>query len=456
MGDFGRFFSSSWHRSVWRSIGSDALFRRILKNTSFLFSSSVAASGLGFVQSVVVARVLGVGGYGFWALLTTYVMVVQLVVDFRVWETVTKYLSEFMVKGDTARAMATVKLAYAVDFLTGILSFGIAVAAAPVAGCIFGREDFAGYAWIVALSSLVATVNGSSTAILRVFNRFKWISFWEVARSVVSLALVGAVALMGYGLKGIAVAYVLTSSFSALLLTTVSFSTVGARLPGTLKTGSISLLKDRTVEIASFLMHTNISAFWPLITRNTDVLILGMFRGSTEVGFLQLAKNFVFVIAKFQEPLYYSIFPEISKLWAEGDVKRFKSFLKRLTFMTASAFIPLGLGVFFLADPMIRLFYGDEFGPAVTALRIMVWGVIASCIFVWLRPTIIGMGKPKAGTVVGGIGAAVYLAASFILVPRWGYLGSAAVNLIPSALGIFLLIVYISRKTALSGESRPK
>jgi len=243
--DFGRFFSSSWHRSVWRSIGSDALFRRILKNTSFLFSSSVTASGLGFVQSIIVARMLGAGGYGFWALITTYVLVVQLMVDFRVWETVTKYLSEFMVEGDTARAMATVKLAYTVDFLTGILSFGIAVAAAPVAGRIFGRGDFAEYAWIVALSSLVATVNGSSTAILRVFDRFKWISFEEIARSVVSLALVLAVALMGYGLKGIAVAYVLTASFSALLLTAISFSTVRARLPGTLKTGRLSLLKER-------------------------------------------------------------------------------------------------------------------------------------------------------------------------------------------------------------------
>jgi len=441
--DFGRFFSSSWHRSVWRSIGSDALFRRILKNTSFLFSSSVTASGLGFVQSIIVARMLGAGGYGFWALITTYVLVVQLVVDFRVWETVTKYLSEFMVKGDTARAMATVKLAYTVDFLTGILSFGIAVAAAPVAGRIFGRGDFAEYAWIVAISSLVATVNGSSTAILRVFDRFKWISFEEIVRSVVSLALVLAVALMGYGLKGIAVAYVLTASFSALLLTAISFSTVRARLPGTLKTGRLSLLKDRTSEIASFLMHTNITAFWPLITRNADVLILGMFRSSVEVGFYQLAKNFVFVISKLQGSLYSSIFPEITRLWAEGNRLRFARFLKQLSFMTASVFIPFGVVLFFVAGPLIRLLYGDEFAPAVTALRIMEWGVIASCVFVWTRPVIIGIGKPKAGTVAGFIRVVFFLAGSFVMVPAYGFWGSSVMYLLQTILGLSLLIWYI-------------
>ena len=434
----------SLFQHVWRSLRDDSLVRKVTRNASYLLSSSMIASGLGFVQSVVVARALGVGNYGLWAMITTYVMFVRQIVDFRVWETVTRYVSEFWVAGDKARTAATVKLAYLIDLLTGVLSFLIAIAAVPIAARLLHQPTLAAYVWIVALGSLFTTINGTSLGILRVFDRFTWISYEEVGRSVFSLAIVSAAVFLGLGLTGIAAAYTVTSLASGIVLTMFSLSVVRRNLSKAMGDGKISLLRDRYREIAGFLFHTNVNALWPMITRSLDILILGHFRSSAETGYFHLAKNFASLVVMIQDPLYYSIFPEITKLWAAGDSKAFFRFLRKLTVLTMAAFIPLGVVITLVAGPFVNIVYGIEYANAVPALYIMVWGVIAAGIAIWMRPVVIAIGKPHVGNIVGGIGAALFVIGSLIAVPVWGYLGSAVLFVVPKAAGVALLGWYLT------------
>lgn len=449
-----KYFTFEWYLNSWNSIREDALFRRILKNSSYLFTSGTISSGLGFLQSIIVGRALGVSNYGLWALIMTYVMFVNQLVDFRVWETVIKYVSEFRVKEDEARAFAMVKLAYWIDFLTGVLAFSVAVLFGPLAAKLLHQPSLPDYVFIIALSPLFATINGTSTAILRVFDRFKWLSFEEVIRSIFSLGLISLIVILGYRLKGVVIAYVITSLFSTIILSSFSIRIIHSKLWYIRKEGRISLLRGRFKEIASFLFHTNISAFWVMITRSFDVLILGHFRSTTEVGYFQLAKNFVTVITMIHDPLYYSIFPEISKMWAEGNVRKFIQFLKRLTFITASVFIPIALCMAFFSGIVIRFTYGREFVPAVTALQIMVWGITLASVFTWVRPTIVTIGKPHISNLIGFIGTLVFLSGSFILVPLFGYIGSAILYIVPRVLGHVIIIWFIFRfmKSSLNSQ----
>ena len=436
----GRFFKLSWHRAFWRSIREDALFQRLLKNSSYLFSANVITSGLGFVQSIIVARALGVSHYGVLALVTTYVATIRQLVDFRVWETVIKYVSEFWVQGDTARAMATVKLAYWIDFLTGVLAFGIAVLGAPLAAKFLHQPLLTELAWIVALSSLFATINGTSSAILRVFDRFKWISIGEVVGGGVSLGLVGLMVLLGYGLRGIVMASVMTALVVTAVFSFFSLKVIRSNMWHVRREGKISLLRARFREMAWFLFHTNLSAFWGMIIRRFDILILGHFRSSTEVGYFKLAKNFVSLIAKIHDPLYNSIFPEISKLWALGDVKKFNRFLKKLTLITSSIFIPLALGMFLLSGLVIRWTVGTQFAPAALAIRIMIWGITIGCVFTWARPTVIAIGMPVLGNIAGAVGAITVLILAFALVPSYGYVASSSLAVLNYIVGNLILI----------------
>ncbi len=69
----------------------DRLFQRLLANAGWLLTSDVVASGLGFTQTIILARVLGVEQFGVFALIQTYSTTVNQFVDSRVWEAVVKF-----------------------------------------------------------------------------------------------------------------------------------------------------------------------------------------------------------------------------------------------------------------------------------------------------------------------------------------------------------------------------
>ena len=201
IGNLSKLIKLTTYKNFYNATKTDALFRRLLRNSSYLFSANVIVSGFGFVQSILLARFLGVEQYGLLALIMTYVMAVNQLLDFRVWETVIKYVSEFWVKGERERAWATVKLAYWIDFLTGVFAFLVAVLAAPLAASLLHRSEIASLASIFALKLLFSTINGTSRAILRVFDKFKWISVQVVIQSATMLGLVASALFAGYGIK---------------------------------------------------------------------------------------------------------------------------------------------------------------------------------------------------------------------------------------------------------------
>ncbi len=403
------------------------------------------AAGLGFLQSIIVVRTLGVKDYAVWVLATTYIGTITTLLDFRVWETVIKYLSEFIAAKDPRRALAMVKLAYFIDFATGILAFAVAVIAAPFAAQILGRPRLAEVAWIIGLSSLVITVNGSSNAILRVFDKFKHISVAEIATGVFSLLTVGVVAVLGYGLYGIAAGYVISMLVSALLLGAFALRTTREEFGHVARTSPLALLKSRFRELGKFLFHTNTGAIWGMIIRQFDVLVLGYFGTASDVSYFQLSKNIVSVLGKLSDPIYHSVFPEISKLIRRAGMTEFNTFLKKITVMMAGFFIPLAVAVFLLSGLIMRLAYGPDFIEAAHAIRIMVWGITLSCVFTWVRPTIIAIGKPQIGNLTGFINTIGFLAALALLVPKYGYIGAATAYLVPFVLGHTVLITYYLR-----------
>lgn len=454
MNDLSKFVNLTTYRDLYYSIKNDALFKRLLRNSSYLLSATVIANGLMFVQSILLARFLGVEQYGVLALIMTYVMAVNQLLDFRVWETVIKYVSEFWVNDEKARAWAMIKLAYWIDLLTGVFAFSVAVLAAPLAASLLHRSEIASLAGILAFKLLFSTVNGTSGAILRVFDKFRWISIQNVSQAAITLGLVASVLLVGYGLKELLVAYIVSAFVGTLIYLYFSFKVIRSNMRSVRREGNIFLLRSRFREIGWFLFHTNINAFWGMFIRQFDVLILGHFRGANEVAYFKMAKNFTQLVGKVHDPLYKSIFPEITKLWLAGDIRKFTHFLKKLTVITSSIFLFIALGMFSLCGIVINMTVGSEFAPSVLSVRIMLWGITVGCIFTWARPMVIAIGKPQIGNLTSFIGACFFFIFSLFFVPIWGHLGTAITWVLLYLITQTIMICYLMSFLRRSGASK--
>ncbi len=64
----------------------------LFQNATWLFGGNSAAGIFAAIETVVIARLLGVSDYGLLALVIAYVELLNTFFDFGVWETATKYI----------------------------------------------------------------------------------------------------------------------------------------------------------------------------------------------------------------------------------------------------------------------------------------------------------------------------------------------------------------------------
>jgi O-antigen/teichoic acid export membrane protein len=422
----------------------------LVKNSSWLFVAQVTSVGLAVIQSIVVARFLGVGQFGLLALITVYVTVVNQLFDCRISEAVVKYVSEFLSEESRPRVWAAIKFCYLVDLSTGILAFALVTFTAHFAAAhIIHKPEAAGLISLYALILLFATVNGTCLGVLTVFRRFSLLSFYTVAAEFIRVALVILFLLVDYGIRGIIISYIIASfAGSAILLYFAVKEVRSSVMPGRAR-GSLSLLKGQFGEMSKFILNTNLHESLNLFTKNIDVMILGYFRSSVEVGYYRLAKTFISGFELISGPFYTAIYPQLSAMWSEHKIDEFKGFIRRVTLFMASLSLPIGLAFFILVPYLIQYLVGAEFLRAVEPARIMLFGILIAMVFLWVRPAFLSMGRPGTLTLINLSNAVIMFAASLLIVPRLGYIGSAVMYVYPYAaihgIAVFIYLRNIRR-----------
>jgi O-antigen/teichoic acid export membrane protein len=415
-----------------------ARVRRLLRNATWLFSGNVFAALCGFGQAVVLGRALGVDTYGLLAVIMAFVTTVNQVVDIRMWESVTKFVGDFHERGDHGRARATVKLAYLIDVATGIAAFLLVLALAPFAVHRFlhgqvAAEDVILYAGTL----LVATVNDTSMALLRVFDRFGWLSAERVASAVVRLLALWAAAAATGRLTPVLAVYVAVELGRGVALLALGLHATRSALTGP-GPDHIGMVRGRLGAFWRFTLNNAATTVLALITRQVDILILTALRPPGEVGLFRMAKNFGQLILRLSDPVYHAIYPELVRL-VNTKPEEIGSFLRRSMRVVLLLVLPAGTVLMLAAQPVLELAVGRDFAAAATPLRIIVLGALLHAGFLWARPLALARGRAHLSTIAHGAGAAVLVAASYLLVPRFGATGSALTFVASSAVTIGVL-----------------
>jgi O-antigen/teichoic acid export membrane protein len=408
---------------------ADTYIVRLVKNSSWLFFANVGTSAIGFFEIVLVARLLGVEDYGLLALIMTYNTMVNQFIDLRVWETVTKYVSEFWVKGDVERAQVVVKLSYLADFLTGMFSFILVILSASLAANhILRRPGLEALIFLCALGFFFSTVDGTSKALLRVFDKFSWLALYNVGFAALRLGVVVTLVVNGLGLRGVLIGYAISRFCGGLLLLGLALGATRGTLGKAWKEAKLGLLKGRFKEIGSFLLNTSSNSFFKMVTTEADVVLLGYFTSPMEVGYYKLAANFASVLTRISDPVYTAIFPELSGLWSSGNKTAFSDLLKKTSVLLGSVAFPIFMLLTLGSKMIIDLMAGESYRPAALPLAILAGGFYFGMIFCWSRPAILSMGKAHIPTLVLLFLTFPQTVALVLIVPVLGATGNAMIQ----------------------------
>lgn len=424
------------------------IFGGFVRNSSFQLATNFATMGAAFLQTLLLARYLGVENYGILALLMTWTECVGQFVSFNMWEIMTKYGSDFVVSNKRRELLALTKFAYLAELVTGILAGCICLGAASIASRLFIQAPAGTTLFILYIPILVLNfLDNTSNAILRIHARFKMIAARDICIVFSRLLTLWIILSFYPTLTNV----LLVLLFYSVLLTLFNLILSARILPfswSDLVSVKISVLKEHRRGITAFMRNNYFSQCWSVVLANSDVLFLGYFRGPGDVGIYKMGKNFYNILVRFVEPFYLVIYPDLAKLWVSRSYAYFFELIKSSTVLLASIFVLLTLAVTLCVPYFIRFSVGLQYMNAVLPARLLLCGACIAGIFFWTRPAILAMGKTHIPTIVNFLGMVLVILLSFFIIPLYGATGTAFIFVVPIILGNVTISFYVYRAYA--------
>ncbi len=421
--------------------------KKSLKKDAFaLFSGGMGASFFAFIEVVILARFLGLEQFGVFSIVLSFVGIINAVVDLKIANASVKYISDYRERGNKKTVSSFIKFFYIIDFFSGILAFVVCIALANIANQFFIKsENSFQYVFVLSLSLLISTVNQNSYAILRALRRFNQVAFLQTLRNAVRLFLIFMALASGFGLIGFFVAYVLAGFVNFVILQFSVNKTLAQEGMDKWLFADLSNIKDKMREVMWFVSNNAISGFLSFsFSSHIPIILLGYFSGTEASGLYKVAKSVSKVSGKLINPVSQVLYPSMVRLHAKESYRELRNLIiysvgKIMTFL-----LPVLIFLFIFAEWIVNLIYGEEYVPAVEAMRIFIVSVGLQGISFPCHQVLLALNKSGIRTLWILTTTLIMFPALLILIPSHSYLGAAYVTLITSVLGVIAAICIFS------------
>jgi O-antigen/teichoic acid export membrane protein len=208
---------------------------------------------------------------------------------------------------------------------------------------------------------------------------------------------------------------------------------------------------DRAVgrQIASYGLRGQVGGLITLLNLRLDFAILGAMAGPAVLGSYAVASKYAELLRLPGTALTWVFYPRLAKL---GETEA-ASTARRMIRPTLLGILIAAVPVFLLTSPVMRLLYGEQFGPAVAPARVLLAGMLLAGASGVASAYLYGRGTPGLNSIVLGIGLVVTVVLDLLLIPTHGALGAAAASTAAYLATDALLIILLLR---LSRRSRAR
>ncbi len=397
------------------------LFKKIALNTILHTMGKFGASLLGVVVVGLMARYLGVEGYG-------------------AYTTVLAYLFFFAVLSDLGLYVVTVnELSHSVygqeRFFNNIFTLRL-VSALVFMGVADIIVWFLPYSYLIKIGVLVASLSVWLSLLDQVVvaffqNKIKmWlVSLAEMAGKLVLLGLVFGLIKQQAGLWSLLLAVVV--GFAVNLLINLIYLRKFIRL---------RLEIDWQVwrEILAKAWPVAITMFFALIYFKADTLLLSLLplnpayhlTNNQAVGIYGAAYKILEVLIAWPAIFVGLVSPLLAKSWAERNIEKFRYIFQKAFDALMLVVWPMVIGGTVLAEPLIELIVGREFVVSAGVLQVLIWAVGMIFLTHLTTYSIIALGKQKQMIKFYVLAAGIALIGYVVFIPRYVYWAAAVITVL--------------------------
>ncbi|MHC1740346.1 MAG: oligosaccharide flippase family protein [Anaerolineaceae bacterium] len=445
---------SSLREKLTRIWKEDVLLRRVLRNTSYLFSSQAIGMVLAMVQSVLAAHLLGVRTLGILFVIMTFTTNVNRLFSFRMGEFIIKFMGKELVKKDAPRAAAIVKVAGLTEGTTSILAFVIYMLLVPIGARYFAKDMTSlSLFYLYGLFILANITTETATGILQVTNRFKVQAWINLSQSIFTAGLITFAFFTKGSLLLVVWAYLIGKFITGLGPIVAAWVTLNRKFGKDWLKAPFSLLPSFK-EMAKFTVSTNLSGTVKMLVSESEPLLIGLLLNTEAVALYKIAINIVNPLTIPISQFINTTYPEMTKSIAARKWQELSQLLRRVTLISASWTVLFFLVMLFFG-PWILSIWGADYVPAYATMMILIVGYGISNIFFWNRTLLLSFGKANIPLYIMAAVALVKTGLAFVFVPNHGIQAEAALlsgNFAVSVGALVLIGVLLIRRSKKANE----
>lgn len=400
----------------------------IVKNTLYSSADSLVLMVLAFLNISLLTSSYGVSGFGVYSLLIIFsvyggLVAFDLGIEATVIHRIARLMNEKVRNWSAARETfitATFTL-FGLGALVGLATLCLLLSRADifVAGDELASSTIRSSAVFVSTAIPLQFGAMAANGVLLGLEKFSIAKFLNSLNLVANSCTIAYCAWLNMHLSDIFQIYLYLSTLRFLVTLAVIYQELDLK-----KTKAFNLAQA-SLELLQESRILFLSRVTGLIFNYTDRIVISTVMGPTSLGFYEILKRLVIPVQLLNTVLVSAILPAVTRLLANGNWSAARNTLQAIT-TVATYFISFVISAtFLLAGPFVELWLSDVELPQGFSdwLAIpLIW------IFINIVPSIINtvalaLGKVRETLIYGGIGAAINLVATILVIQAYGIAG---------------------------------
>lgn len=406
-------------------IFSSETAKRAARNATALALSNITAKGLLFLWQLMLARLLGTGGYGTYSTIGALLSVGASIPEFGMGLIVIRDVATH--PKDAGRYLAST-LALQPMFAT--IGYVVLMLAALLLGYESGLRALL---VLAAVNLLIDSLGNMCHNQLLAMERMVIPAIISAGHIVVMIALAGIALATDGGLWGLYIATTIAGLLRAGVYWVVLLR-FKVRPTFPLDWGIARALIVNGAPIAA-------TSFLSLAYMHSDKLIATALIGEESTGQLMAGFVVVFgVVELLSVTVMVAVYPLMSRTYGGGEFEMFDFMIEKLSFFNLILSLPLAVYTSLLAVPLSAWIFGADYTRTADVLQVLIWYAVVTMVGNVFSKAMLIQNRQARLLLIRSGGLVIYIALNVVLLKALGIPGAAVAMLIAESVILVLIV----------------
>jgi O-antigen/teichoic acid export membrane protein len=421
---------------------ANSLRRHLIRGASGSLILKIANTGLALLLAVVLARVLGVEGFGIYAFCMSMVQILTVPAMLGGQQLLVREVAAYQTKGEFHFLRGLLTRFRQASFLASVL---LAFAAAGVAYVFYqDSQMLAPFLIALCIVPLLSAVQLHGAA-LRGLRYILYQPLTQALRPGLVIVIVGSIYWFVWSNPGPEVALsaqLAGTAFLALL----TYLLLRWLLPSEAKNAQPGYEISRWVKSAlPFVFASGMQ----ILNKETSIVMLGIMQDPQDVGLFRVAQRGALLIPFGLQAVNMAIAPTISQMFTNGEKERLQRMISKSILAVMAFAIPVALILILGGKWILPYVFGPEYALAYLPLVILCLGQLINSGMgsVGVILNMVGLERFTAKGVA--IAAVTSITLNAALIPVFGVIGAAIATSASLIIWNILLLIWLYKKTGI-------